>query len=250
MNEKTEKGVLQAIDDDARRLAKTLVRSARFGALGVLDPGDGAPRVSRVSLATAIDGRPVFLISRLSAHFGALEADARASLLVGEPGKGDPLAHPRLTLAGRAERVAEAERASVRRRFLARHPKSALYVDFADFAFWVFTPERLSLNGGFGKAYEAGPEDLMVAMAGLERLAEMEAGAVAHMNADHGDAIEAYARAAGAAGGGWMLACLDPEGLDLVSGDRVQRVWFHREMRSPDDLRPILVELAKSAREE
>ena len=92
-----KKDVLQPVDDSARRLSKTLIRTARQAALGTIDPTDGSPFVSRVSLATAMDGSPVFLISRLSGHFANLESDPRCSLLVGEPGKGDPLAHPRIT---------------------------------------------------------------------------------------------------------------------------------------------------------
>ena len=60
-------------------------------------------------------GEPVFFISRLSAHFPNLEADPRCSLLIGEPGKGDPLAHPRMTLIGRAEKIADGPAADVLR---------------------------------------------------------------------------------------------------------------------------------------
>ena len=89
-----KKDVLQPVDADVRRAAKTFLRTARHGALATLDPGSGMPMASRVSLASDSAGNPLFLISQLSGHFGALEADARASVLLGEPGKGDPLAHP------------------------------------------------------------------------------------------------------------------------------------------------------------
>ncbi len=46
------------------------------------------------------DGSPVILISRLSTHTANLEADGRASVLLAATGKGDPLAHPRLTVLG------------------------------------------------------------------------------------------------------------------------------------------------------
>ncbi|MBN9248026.1 MAG: HugZ family protein, partial [Hyphomicrobium sp.] len=151
---------LQPVDDAARRLGKTLMRTARYASLATIDPLDGSPSVSRVSLATAMDGSPVFLISRLSGHFANLEADARCSLLVGEPGKGDPLAYPRMTLIGTAENLADnPDRPHVKSRFLRRNPKAALYADFPDFAFWKFTPARASLNGGFGKAYAITADD-------------------------------------------------------------------------------------------
>lgn len=241
-----KKDVLQPVDDNARRLGKTLIRTARQAALGTIDPLDGSPFVSRVSLATAMDGAPVFLISRLSGHFANLEKDGRCSLLVGEPGKGDPLAHARITLIGTAEIVpAGRERDNLRRRYLSRHPKASLYADFPDFAFWKFKTVRSSLNGGFGKAFAPKISDLATSLEGVEGLVDMEEGAVSHMNSDHADAVEKYAKQVGAKTSGWKLAAFDPEGLDLTSGDEVARLWFDAPLQSAQDLRPVLVALAK-----
>lgn len=242
------KSVLQPVDDGTRRAAKTFLRSARYGALGTIDPKTGIPMTSRVSLASDAAGHPVFLISQLSGHFGALEVDSRTSLLLGEPGKGDPLAHPRLTVFGTAAKIEGGARQQVRARFLARHPKAQLYVDFGDFAFWHLDVQGASYNGGFGKAYELNPEDLLAPTDSA--LGAMEQGAVDHMNEDHGDAIAHYARAfAGRNTGKWKLACIDLEGLDLTSDDDVARVWFNPPLDSAEELRPRLVELAKQARD-
>lgn len=251
MNEATrKKDPLLPVDDGARRLARGLLRTARHGALATLDPADGSPLATRTGLATDMDGAPVFLTSTLSAHTQALLADPRCSLLVGEPGKGDPLAHPRLTVTGRAERIAESTiRERLRRRYLARHPKAELYVDFPDFGFWVLRGGRASLNGGFGRAYAMTSADVLTDMSGREGLLDFEAGAVEHMNADHADAVELYARAFCAAEPGpWRLADLDPEGLDLVLGDQVRRLWFDAPITAVEDLRPLLVRLAGEAR--
>jgi hypothetical protein len=117
---------------------------------------------SRTAFACDEDGAPVVLVSRLAAHTAALEADPRCSLLVGEPGAGDPLAHPRVTLVGRARRLERdsAEGARARERYLAAHPKAALYADFADFSFWRIEAARASLNGGFGRAWSLVADDL------------------------------------------------------------------------------------------
>jgi putative heme iron utilization protein len=149
-------------DDDARALAARLLGGARFAALATLEPGTGHPMASRVALALDADGAPLLLLSALSAHAGALEADPRASLLVGEPGAGDPLAHPRLTVVGSARRLApgSADAVRARERWLASHPKAALYVDFADFGFWRLQVLRASLNGGFGRAWRLEAADL------------------------------------------------------------------------------------------
>ena len=145
--------VLRDTDDEARTLARTLLRGARSGSLAAIEPESGGfPFVSRVLVGTDVDGVPVILISRLSTHTQALLADNRASLLTGELGKGDPLAHPRLTVQCAAEQVGRDSEthARIRERFVRRHPKSKLYVDFPDFGFFRLKPLRASLNGGFG----------------------------------------------------------------------------------------------------
>ncbi len=142
-------------DDEARTLARTLIAEARFGALGILL--DGAPFVTRVALAPE-DGVLTTLVSDLAPHTAALRATPDASLLIGEPGKGDPLAHPRLTLQVRARFVEKSEEAI--RAYLEKQPKAQLYIGFADFHLVSLEPVDLWLNGGFGKAYRLVPDDL------------------------------------------------------------------------------------------
>ncbi|TPV97443.1 MAG: hypothetical protein USCAAHI_03116 [Beijerinckiaceae bacterium] len=43
-------------------------------------------------------------------------------------------------------------RAVLKARFLAKHPKSAFYADFADFSFWRVAMDEAHLNGGFARA--------------------------------------------------------------------------------------------------
>jgi putative heme iron utilization protein len=158
-----ERTPIRPTDDDARALARGLIDSARFGALGVLDPDGQGPLVTRIAVATDAEGRPLTLISDLSLHTRALRLNPACSLLVGEPGqKGDPLTHPRLTIQARAEFVArgEAEHARLRTRYLAQIPKAKLYIDFADFSLVRLLPIGAHLNGGFGKAFVLTPDDL------------------------------------------------------------------------------------------
>ena len=155
--------VIRENDAEAIRLAKTLIRTARYGALAVIDPQGGGPLASRVGVATDLDGTPLILVSMLSAHTQALIADARCSLLLGEPGKGDPLAHPRISLICRAEKLDRDEDQGLRarRRYLNRHPKAELYVELGDFHFFALSIDRASLNGGFGRAYLLDRKDLL-----------------------------------------------------------------------------------------
>lgn len=250
--EEPRKDVLRETDAEAIRLARTLVRTARFGALAVLEPDTGAPLASRVGVATDLDGTPLILVSGLSAHTGAILADPRCSLLLGEPGKGDPLAYPRLSLACRAVRLERGSEAHLRaeRRYLNRNPKARLYVGLGDFAFFRLEIERAGLNGGFGKAYRLERAHLVLSGAATEALAASEQGALDHMNADHRDAIDLYARHfAGIDAEGWNLTGLDAEGMDLVLGDRTARVLFPEPLASAADLRSVLVAMAKAARQ-
>jgi len=238
-------------DFDPRLLAKTLLRATRAGTLGTLDRNTGHPFASLVNIATDVDGAPVILTSRLSTHTANLEHDGRASILLAATGKGDPLAHPRLTVLGTFAQIEKesADEARVRRRFLARHPKSELYVGFGDFSFWRMAVASAHLNGGFARAADLDAADLMTDLAGAEELIAAEEGAVAHMNADHAEATRLYAtKLLGEDDGAWRISGLDPDGADLTAGDRTARLAFPQRITTASELRQVLVELAKEAR--
>ena len=241
---------IRPTDASARGLARSLLRSARSASLATLTP-EGHPFASLTSLATDIDGTPLILVSSLSGHTGNLVADPRCSLLIAPGGKGDPLAHARITLLTTAETI---ERDSefgqrARRRFLARQPKASLYVDFPDFSFFALKLQRASLNGGFGRAYELEAGDVLSDCSQAGALTEAEEGAVAHMNEDHAEAIRLYAvNLLGGEEGAWRLTGIDPDGADLMLGDRALRLPFDEPVTTPDALRATLVALAGKAR--
>ena len=245
------RNTIRETDAEAIRLARTLMRTARHAALAVLDPETGGPLASRAGVATDSDGAPVILVSMLSAHTRAIIADPRCSLLLGDPGKGDPLAHPRITLVCRAVRLEPGTPAHERaaRRYLNRNPKAKLYSGLGDFHFFRLEPNRASLNGGFGKAYELTRADILTRSPALEALAAAEQGAIEHMNADHADAVELYASHFAKAGGtGWVMTGLDPDGFDIAAGDDVRRVFFPEPLTDAAQMRVALVDLVKQAR--
>lgn len=231
-------------DFDPVAEARRLLRSARSGSLAAVE-ADGAPFVSLVNVATDFDGAPILLVSGLSRHTKLMAADPRVSLMLAQGGKGDPLAHPRLTLTGRVAATRE-ERA--RRRFLARHPKSALYADFPDFAFLRMEIAAGHLNGGFARAAELAPGHMLTSTAGADALAAIEAEAIAHMNQDHAATVALYAGLAKAGEGSWRVSGLDPDGLDLASGDKTARLAFGARVRDVAALRGALADLAEQAR--
>ncbi len=133
--------------------ARRLLRGIRVASLSTLMAQTGFPVGTLTTIASGDDGSPILLLSQLSLHTRNLDADGRCSLLLAQTGKGDPLAHPRLTLVGTATKVIEpALRAQLRQTFLAQNPKAGLYADFGDFSFWQFAITIAHLNGGFGKA--------------------------------------------------------------------------------------------------
>ncbi|MGN6748224.1 MAG: HugZ family protein [Xanthobacteraceae bacterium] len=239
------------LDFDAKSNAKTVLRSVRAGALATIDRNTGHPFGSLVNVATDSDGSPLILVSRLSTHTANLEGDSRASVLLATTGKGDPLAHPRLTVLGHFAQIARdaSDEARLRRRFLARHPKAELYAGFADFALWRMTIESAHLNGGFARAADLTAADLMTDISGAQDLLEVETSAVAHMNDDHADALALYAtKLLGGAAGPWRMTGLDPDGVDLACGEATLRLDFPQRITSAGPLREVLADLAKQAR--
>jgi putative heme iron utilization protein len=206
-----------------------------------------------------VDGAPLILVSRLATHTANLEIDPRASLLLAASGKGDPLAHPRLTMLGTFIHIARdaPDEARLRRRFLARHPKSELYAGFADFSFWRLDAVSAHLNGGFARAADLKASDVLTDISGAEDLIAAEESAVAHMNADHADAVQLYAtklcgvqnhKEDSKTGGAWRLTGLDPEGLDLARGGATLRLAFAARVTNAQQLRKVVVEMAAKAR--
>jgi putative heme iron utilization protein len=232
-------------------VAKNLLRATRAGALGTIDRNTGHPFTSLVNVATDADGSPLIFVSRLSTHTANIEVDPRASLLLAATGKGDPLAHPRLTVLGRFVKMDldTAEGARVRRRFLARQQKAQLYAALPDFTYWRMSVVSAHLNGGFARAADLRAADFITDLTGAEEMIEIEESAVEHMNADHPDAVRLYAtKLLGEADGPWEVTGVDPDGLDLLLGDRIARMPFAERVLNGTVLRKTLAECGARAR--
>ncbi len=220
---------IRPTDAEAIRLAKTLIRSARFGALAVLDPATATPAVTRVATATDSDGTPVLLISTLSQHTKALQQDNRCSLLLGEPGKGDPLAHPRISLACRAIPVPpdSAVHRRVSERYLRRNPKAQLYAGFTDFSHYRLELANGALNGGFGKAYHLTANDLVASSPAIDDLSKAEESIIRLLNSSHQSDVSDCARRLNGTGGKWRVTGIDVEGMDFAIQDNCARIFLN-----------------------
>ena len=236
-------------DFDPVKLARSLLRRRRQGALATLMSGTGAPYCSLVNLASGADGTPLLLISRLAVHTRNILADSRVSLMLDERAPGDPLEGARIMLQGRAEPVEKDQLEPVRRRYLAAHPSAETFVDFADFSFYRIAPNGAHLVAGFGRILDLKPKQFLTDVSDSQALIEAEAGAVEHMNADHSDALNLYAtKLLGGATGDWRCTSIDPDGIDLKAGEMTLRLDFPERVTSPGELRRTLVKLAELAR--
>lgn len=237
-------------DFDPGKLAKSLLRRSRQGALATLMAGSGDPYCSLVNLTSHPDGSPILLISRLAVHTRNILADSRVSLMLDERAAGDPLEGARIMLSGHAEQ-ADTEKDLLRRRYLNAHPSAEAFVSFKDFSFFRIRPTGTHLVAGFGRIVDLDPGQFLTDLAGAEDLLAAEEGAVAHMNADHRGAMNLYAtKLLGAAAGDWRCTGCDPEGLDMQDGQAALRLDFPERVTSGTALRKMLVRLAGEARAE
>jgi heme iron utilization protein len=236
-------------DFDPRKVARSLLRRSRQGALATLMAGSGDPYCSLVNVASHPDGSPILLISRLAVHTRNLLADTRVSLMLDERVEGNPLEGSRIMLAGRAEEAASPDLEIVRRRYLNAHPSAEAFVNFKDFSFFRIRPGGTHLVAGFGRILDLKPEQFLTDISGASALVEAEQGAIDHMNADHREAINLYAtRLLGAEPADWRCTGCDPDGIDLQAGAKTLRLDFPQPVTGPGELRKMLVRLAQEAR--
>ena len=233
-------------DFDAAAAAKKLLREGRSGALATLMAGSGDPYCSLVNVATAADGAPLLLISRLAVHTRNILADPRVSVMIDERKEGDPLQGARVMLMGSAAATADPE---APRRYLERQPEAEMFASFADFAFYRVTLKAAHLVAGFGRIVDLEPQDILTETGDAAELVAAEPEILAHMNADHADAVRLYAtKLLGAPDGDWRCVGCDPEGLELQLARTALRLPFPQRVRAPGVLRQVLKQMADAAR--
>jgi len=257
---------IEMVTDSPAFEARTLVRTARPATLATQQGGQ--PFASLATPAAAPNLSPLLWLSSLSEHTRHLRAEPRCALLfVGEPPvrssqqgeeapgrdsagqrEANPQTAPRVTLTGVAEPVPEAEVPPLKARWLARHPYAALYADFADFALWRVRIGGALLVGGFARAVRIRVAELLPYPAAVAAVAVAEAGILAHVNADHPDAMAAIARGLLSGGpGDWRLVAVDVDGADLAAGDLTCRLPFPAPVQDANGVREALIRAAREA---
>jgi putative heme iron utilization protein len=236
-------------DFDPAKLARSLLRRSRQGALATLMAGSGDPYCSLVNVASHSDGSPILLISRLALHTRNILGDARVSLMLDERAAGDPLEGARIMLAGHAEQAGADDGAILRRRYLNAHPSAQAFVEFKDFSFFRIQPTAAHLVAGFGRIVDLQPAQFLTELSDAAPLLEAEQGAIEHMNEDHREAMNLYAtKLLGAGPADWRCTGCDPDGIDMQADDKTLRLDFPERVTNGNELRKMLVKLVGEAR--
>ena len=234
----------------AAEQARTVAAATNVATLASLTAG-GDPWASFVTYGL-IGGKPVLCVSNLAEHGRNLAGDPRASLsIVAAGGDSDPLASRRITLAGLVSQPPAGEQDAARAAYATAVPAARAFLDFSDFTIWVLGVQRVRWVGGYGRMDSATGEEYEAAAP--DPVAPAAARAIAHLNADHADALAAMARAFGGCPDTDTAACIgiDRYGLDLRAhtprGIAHARVGFPQRLDSADQLRSTTAALARAA---
>lgn len=230
--------------------ARTIAASTNTGTLATLT-AEGDPWASFVTYGL-LGGAPVLCVSNLAEHGRNLAGDRRASIAVVAPGThSDPLASGRITLAGHVEEPEGDEGTAARAAHLSAVAAAKYYIDYSDFTLWVLRVTRVRWIGGYGRMDSASGR--AYAEARPDPVTPVAAGAVAHLNEDHGEALAAIARVLGGYPDTTEAVCtgLDRYGLDLrlttARGLAYTRVGYAHPIDSIDELRSATIDLTRQA---
>ncbi len=189
-------------------------------------------------------GRPILLLSDLAQHTHNLRKDDRASLIVFEPEQAHIEEGARATLMGRVAVIEGDE--SLRDRYLRYLPQAAQYLAIHDFRFYRLAVERVRFIGGFGSIHWLRGGDYLLPLSEAD-FSAAEKGAVAHMNADHRDALVHYCRMRGIDDAEPVLLGIDAEGFDMQTRQGRLRMAFHEPVQSPAEWRAAFKALREPA---
>lgn len=234
----------------AAEQARTIAAANNAATLATLTV-DGDPWASLVAYGL-IGGAPVLCVSNLAEHGRNLANDPRASLsIVTASSDADPLATSRITLAGVVAAPLGADRDTARAAYMDAVPAARFFIEYSDFALWVMRVDRVRWVGGYGRMDSASSEQYLAAEP--DPVTPAAGRAVAHLNADHADALASMARVFGGYPDTDESVCtgIDRYGLDLrvhtPRGVAYTRVGFPEPLTSAEQLRSVTAELAHAA---
>ena len=248
---------------------RQLIRSASKGYFSTeFDPKSFSTKKTKIMdkfpystftlVAYDYDASPLDLLSDLSEHTANIKKQKKVSLMVCEEEKiykffpkfkkqfvnyEDPMSRPRVTLIGEIKKTTNQ---SHHKRFLNRHPASKLYSNFSDMNFYKIKIISAHLIGGFAHVKWFKNTELLCKK--YDNFSEMEDGIITHMNIEHQESIDLYAKNLMKLRTiGWKIVGIDPDGFDLRKKHKLTRYFFEKEVNDAKKLRGILVHLHKLA---
>ena len=233
---------------DAIFHSRQLVRAGRSAALStILSSNDGWPYTSFVTYATDQSCDLIFLFSDISDHTRNIKADPRVSVLVEQASsRKNPQTGQRVTLIGKIKKTKDANHTN---RFLSCHPNAEMYAGFSDFNFYHMRAEQIHFIGGFASSFWHKDGEFQIKPKLAQLIKEAEADILAHMNADHADAIDLFAnKLLRRKGYGWKMIGIDADGIDLIKNERLARLAFSSPLSNASDARVKLIALVSKAR--
>lgn len=229
--------------------ARQFLRSTRSAILSTFSVKfEGYPFGSVTPFVLDHQAQPIILISSIAEHTKNITANPKVSLLV-FAGAEDLQANARLTLLGEAVKI-DKQDTLLRERYLRYFPEAAGYFDMHDFSFYRIHIKQTRYIAGFGKM--GWVEGTLLAPA-ENKLAEQEAGIIAHMNDDHSHSMVAYCKHFHdiTASDVSMLG-IDCDGFDVkaILNDghaRILRFTFEETVTDAQSARVELVKMSKAS---
>jgi hypothetical protein len=161
--------------EESGELSRELVRASYYATLSTIQSqAAGNPAVFNYPFGSVADvadeepssGRPLLLLSELERNVMNLEENPVCSLhfvtlpstieQFKHPEYYDIMTKPRTTLLGKLEKVPEGELDAAKETYLKKHPTSAAWINFSDFAMYRFVIEDVYCVGGFGNEHYIG----------------------------------------------------------------------------------------------
>ena len=226
--------------------ARLLLRAHRYGVLSTISRKfEGYPFGSITPYLVDHDGSLLILISTLAEHTKNIQQDSRVSLITHDQRDPHIQTQGRVTVVGDAGMEENREGAGTR--YLRYFPEAQMYFSMHDFSFYRIRPVAIRYIGGFGKISWVNMENYPVPPCSL---IEQESDVIAHMNADHQEALRNYCQCFHqiAAQEATMLG-IDTDGFDVRADDRVLRFDFAQPVTDAQQARIALVDMAKTAKQ-
>ena len=230
--------------------ARTLMHVGGTSSLATVShKHDGYPFCSMVPYAIDQSASPIFLISQMATHTKNVRACSRATLLVTEAS--GSLGGARISVMGETTLVEGDALNGIAEAYLAKHPESKQWVDFADFGFYRMAVKDVYFIGGFGSMGWVTAEEYTAAEP--DPLADSAKGIIEHMNDDHVDSmlllIEKHLELKATTA---RMTSVDRYGFNVRittdSRSRGGRIGFPQTTNTADEVRQTLIKMLASAR--